>query len=213
MKENNNNNHMLTDSLIIEDFKRVHRWIENHEARILRIYLLIISGFVVILGFGQKIEHDYIIPLMVGLFLWITFNFAITDRRLKYCSISYLLNTYYKKYDEINYQNYYCTYMFTDYRKESTKDSWCKKLHSWWKKLQEILKPFLLIYIFGLLISFKFASCFVTYTFQNGLWLYFISYVLAIILLNILIIGKLGVLYKNDFKKVNKDFEKIHDKH
>ena len=205
MKEIKNNSHTLNDSLIIEDFKRAFKRIDNHETRSFRTYLLIISGFAVILGLAQEIEHSYI-PYILNLFLWITINFAVTDRRFKYFAQSYLVNTYYNDYETINYENYFHNYNVIDDNKEPF-------IRRWWKKIQKMLHPLLVIYVFGLFISTRFAYPFVKEIYQNGQWIYLILYLLGLLFLHFLIIGKLCVLYKNNFKKTNKTVKKIHRKY
>ena len=203
MKEIKNNSNTLNDSLIIEDFKRACESVENHATRSFKMYLLIISGFAVILGLEQQIGLYYI-PYILSLFLWITFNFAVTDRRFKYFAQSYLLNTYYNDYTDINYENYFRNYCNPDDNKEPTIYGRLKKIHS-------MIHPLLVIYLFGLYISYKFACNYVKDTCGLPIWL--ILYVLGLLLLHSLIIRKLFVLYKNDFEKTIEIVEGIHKKH
>ena len=204
MNKFKNNDLKLKDSLIIEDFKRACKRIENHETRSLRIYLLIIAGFAVILGSEQKIEDHFIplIPFMLNIFLFIAFNFIVTDRRSKYFAMSYLKNSYYNDIDEINYENYFLDFMFLGDNKKPTK-------YVWWKIKQLIFHPLLVISVFGFIISTMFACDFVMGTYKNKEWICFIPYTSTLIFLHILIIKKLGVLYKNDFYKIKEKVEGI----
>ncbi len=199
-----NPNLTLNDSLIIEDFKQAGRQIENYEARILRIYILIISGFVIIMGLKPNfkiLEIDAIyIPLVLGLFIWITFNFAITDRRLKYFAMSYINNVS-KRYKEVKYQQYFCDYMFNKNYDTSR----------YWSKIQTIIKPFLLIYLFGLFISIMEIIPISSQWLQNKQYYYLLPYLITLSIIHLLIIGKLIVLYKNDFKRINKKFTTLHN--
>ncbi len=207
MNKLKNNDRKLKDSLIIEDFKRACKRIENHETRSFRIYLLIIAGFAVILGSEQRIEDYFIpfIPFMLNIFLFIAFNFIVTDRRSKYFAMSYLQNSYYNDIDEINYENYFRDFMFLGDNNEPTK-------YIWWKIKQLIFHPLLVIYVFGFIISTMFARDLVTETYQNKEWICFLPYTSTLIFLQILIIKKLCVLYKNDFYTIKKRVEDIHKK-
>lgn len=203
MKENKNNSNMLNNSLIIEDFKRACESVETHKTRSFKMYLLIISGFAVILGLMQQIELYYI-PYILGLFLWITFNFTVTDRRFKYFSQSYLIIIYENNYMEINFENYFRIYNNLDDNKKPTIYEWINKKHSQ-------IHPLLLIYLFGLIISIIFVVTFVNDTCVPPIWL--ILYVLGLGLLHSLIIRKIIVLYIHSFKKTYEKVERIHSKH
>lgn len=202
MSEIKNNSNTLNNPLIIEDFKRACESVENHETRSFKVYLLIISGFAVILGLVQQIELYYI-PYMLGLFLWITFNFTVTDRRFKYFAQSYILIIYDNNYMEINFENYFRIYNNLGDNKEPTIYERLKKIHS-------LVHPLLLIYLFGLIISIIFVYTFVNDTTVPSTWL--ILYVLVLGFLHSLIIRKLIVLYKHSFEKTFEIVKKIHTK-
>ncbi len=203
------NNNTLKESLIIEEYKRACKEVENHETRSFRIYLLIISGFVVILGLNEQIDNDFI-PYIVSLFLWITFNFAITDRRFKYFAISYLINTYDNVYPEINYENYFRNYnSHEDEKKPGIIRGIIRGIKRLWKWIQKIFHPLLFIYVFGVYVSYYFGF---KETCQNIEYNYWSLPFWGLFILNLLIIGKLIVLYTHSFEKTFEIVKKIHTK-
>ncbi len=206
MSELKNTSLTLKESLIIEEYKRACKEVENHETRSFRTYLLIIFGFVVILGLNKQIDN-YFIPYIVSLFLWNTFNFTISDRRFKYFAKSYLLNTYDNVYPEINYENYFRNYNSYEDDKEPGIIIAIKRL---WKWIQKKLHPLVFIYAFGVYISYYFGFKETSQNIEDVLWtLPF----LGLLILHLLIIGKLFVLYTNDFDTVNERFKESNKKH
>lgn len=205
------NKQSINESLIIEDFKQASNQIENHRERILRIYILILTGIVIILPFLNKLNIEYLllVPIIIALLIWITLNFAVSDRRLKFFSMSYLLNVS-KEYDNVNYYKYICDYLYKE-----------KSEHPKWKKIQEKVPPSILIYLFGLIVSlialfkvilsiiqiFKDISvCYlIFYIFIGLMYLFILGF------LNYLICGKLCSLYKNKFEKVDNDVKQLID--
>ena len=209
-KNDDDNNDTFNNSLIIEEYKRVCKEVENHETRSFRIYLLILSGFVVILGLNKQIDNNFI-PYIVSLFLLITFNFTITDRRFKYFAMSYLLNTYDNVYPEINYENYFRNYdSYIDDKEPGKIRATIRAIKRYWKIIQQICHPLAFIYLFGLYISYYFGF---RETCQNIEYNYWTLYNLGLLILHLLILGKLYVMYTHNFDSVNKRFKESNKKY
>ena len=208
MKELKKND--IEHSLIIEDFKRACRRIEHHESRILRIYILILTGFVIILGLTPNSEFlnipRFIVPIILGIFIWINFNFGISDRRFKFFAMSYLLHTS-KKYKGVNFDQYF--YEFEN-DKNLNEVGLIKKA---WIIIQKYLKPFTMIYIFGLFISGYIIIPVIKTWCEKGSYFYIIIYLIIIFSIHLLILGKLIVLYKNSFAFINNKVKSIHNRY
>lgn len=206
MNKKENLNQSINDLLIIEDFKRACIRIEHHESRILRIYILILSGFVIILGITPNLDYlrikPFYIPLILGIFLWSAYNIAIADRRLKFFAMSYLLIVS-KTYKGVNYQDYINDFMFNEKYVKSRL----------WVKLQSIFRPFLLMYLFGLFYSINLVYPILKNWYQNCDFIPLVVYSAVLLLIHGLIIGKLYILYKDNFKKIKTSVISIHEKH